>query len=147
MQINLIGTDAAHCILSTDKNRYSLEAPGEVFIERDSQDLTIDCDDNNSDRRRVVKIESHFGTGYWNYPSEVTVDFSKLDNGNRFNGYRAAVPVIKSQTIIIKEDPAIPTIVTEILTEDSYSRPVPTSQEYPVRKDYYMGKRSYPVTP
>lgn len=147
INIDLIGTDKAYCVLSTDKNRYSLDAPGTVFVERDSQILEIDCDDNLSSRRRTVRIESNFGLGYWNYPSEVTIDFSKLNNGTRFNGYRADVAKASPQQIIVQHDPSMPPIITEILTEDSYSRPVHTTQDYPVRKDYYMGKRSYPVTP
>ena len=146
LQVNLAGTDEAYCVLSTDDNRYGLDAPGTVFIERDAEELKIDCDDNYTDRRRVIKLESEFKTGYWRYPEEVTVDFRNFDNGTRYNGYRADLqrePV----PILIQKEYDSPVIITEILTEDSYSLPLATSQEYPVRKEYYMGRRSFPVTP
>ena len=146
LTVNLAGTEAAHCTLSTNDNRYSLDAPGTVFIERDAEELKIDCDDNYSGRRRVIKLNSEFRTGYWNYPEEVTVDFRTLDNGNRYNGYRADLqrePV----PVLMQKDDDMPVIITEILTEDSYSAPLITSQEYPVEKDYYMGRKSYPVSP
>ena len=145
--INLLGTDAAYCRLSTDQNRYSLDAPGTVFIERDAQNLTIDCDDNNSSRRRTLLVKSDFGLGYWNYPSEITIDFSTLDNGTRFNGFRVEGNGSESPELIIHRPDKRNPVITEVLTEDSYSYPVPTTQQYPVRKDYYMGRRSYPLTP
>lgn len=137
LTLDLIGTDRAYCIISTDANRYALHAPGTLFVERDSDDLKIDCDDDYSDRRRVMIVESSFGFGYWDYPEEVTVDFSTLDNGTRFSGYRAEADIM----------PSSGATVTEVLTEDSFSLPVETSQQYPVAKDHHMGRRSYPLMP
>lgn len=139
MTVSLIGTDAAYCVIDTGANRYLLNAPGTVFVERDEREMKIDCDDNNTDRRRVVKVESHMGAGYWNYPKEVTVDFSKFDNGTRFTGYRAYMDGYDA--------PSTDEAIKEVLTEDSYSSPVVTRQDYPVHKTYYMGRRSLPVEP
>jgi hypothetical protein len=142
IEVALLGTDAAYCRLSTDTNRYALDAPGTAFIERDPADLKIDCDDNFTDRRRTVVIEPSFGFGYWNYPDKVVIDFTNLENGNRFNGFRA-----ESQPIALIANDAnnVPAVISEILTEESYSAPVPTTQNYPVKKDYVIGRRSYPV--
>jgi hypothetical protein len=107
LEVNLNGTDAAYCILSTPNNRYALVAPGTTLVERDGDDLEIDCKDNMSDRRRTLVVESTFSLGYWTYPSSVTVDFASSGVANM--GYR--VESVESAT-------------REILTEDSYSSPV-----------------------
>jgi hypothetical protein len=130
--VDIVGTDKAYCILSTPNNRYAVHAPGEAFIERGMDDLKIDCDDNASDRRRVVTVQSVFKDLYWSYPEKVTVDFSSLDNGNRFNGFRAQNRLDQSA-------------VTSIITEDSFSKPMQVEQIYPVEKDYVMGRRSMPI--
>ncbi len=109
LTIELVGTDAAYCIISTPDNRYALIAPGTTLVERDDEDLKIDCKDNLSDRRRTINIESSFSLGYWTYPETVTVDFSKISNGTMKNGFRAD---------LIDEN------AKEILTEESYSPPV-----------------------
>lgn len=149
--VELIGTEEAYCIISTDVNRYALDAPGTVFVERSFHDLKIDCDDNYSDRRRVAMIESQFGFGYWKHPKRVVVDFSTLDNGTRFSDYRADAPVMLKRgtpdDIPIAASSFDDVVINEVLTEDSFSLPVKTTQDYPVKKDHYMGRRSYPVIP
>ena len=132
LEIALVGTDEAYCTLSTPVNRYSLRAPGTAFVERDDKPLKIDCRDKFSDRRRVVTVESDISMGYYRYPDKVTVDFATLENGTRFNGFRAEAPAEVS--------------ATPVLTQDSFSKPVETTQNYPVAKTYSMGRRSYPVS-
>ena len=127
-EVKLVGTEEAYCIISTIDNRYSLNAPGSTYIERDDENLKIDCRDNYSDRRRVMNVDPYFGLGYYNYPATVTVDFATLENGTRYNGYQgetnAGVPVI---------------------TENSFSAPIVTVQTYPVQKTYTMGRRPMPL--
>jgi hypothetical protein len=77
-------------------------------------------------------MQSEFDQLYYRYPETVTVDFSYIAEGNRFNGYR---PEIDEFTPMVKE----------ILTEDAYVAPVTTTQTYPVPKTYNMGRKSYPV--
>ena len=108
LEIKLNGSDAAYCVLSTQDNRYALRAPGTVLVERDDDDLKIDCNDNNSDRRRTVMVSSDFTLGYWTYPETVTVDFASSATNAIDNGFRLA-PTGKA---------------TEVLTEKSYSAPV-----------------------
>jgi len=98
LTVNLVGTEAAFCTLSTDKNRYNLSAPGQVFIERDMGDLTIDCKDNLSDRRRVKTVESELGLGYAVYPSVVTIDFSQIAAGDTRNGFRTQRQVMTERS-------------------------------------------------
>lgn len=109
LRIELVGTDEAHCIVSTKSNRYAITAPNTILIERDRLDLKIDCDDSYSDRRRVLIIEPEIENGYWAYPPVVTVDFSRPINGGLQQGYR-----VRSNNDNI----------AEILTEQSYSYPV-----------------------
>lgn len=130
--VDLVGTDTAYCILSTKYNRYALNAPGSTKIERSYEDLKIDCRDNAIQRRRTMTVKSEMDDLYYRYPEQVTVDFSVLENGNRFNGYRA------NPTKIIKSE-------NTVLTEDSYSKPMKTEQVYPVKKEHVMGRRSYPM--
>lgn len=137
LTVELIGTDSAFCWISTPKNRYELYAPGTVFIERSMDDLKIDCDDNNSDRRRVLTIKPEYDGLFWSFPEKVSVNFAKIDNGSRYNGYRSSDQ--------ISSDKTLNSIMSEILTEDSFSSPVMADQTYPVHKDYMMSHRSHPV--
>jgi hypothetical protein len=134
LTIDLIGTDEAFCTLSTKHNRYQLSAPGTTVIERDDEDLKVDCDDNFSDRRRVVLLESAINYGYFRYPENIIVDFSKIENGSRQNGFRVEPERITHQTY-----------KTQTLTEHSFSRPEKTEQVYPVEKTHSMNRKSYPV--
>jgi len=109
VQVNLTGTEVAYCVLSTDDNRYALRAPGEVLVERDDNDLKIDCQDNLSSRRRTIKVASKLTLNYFAYPDVVNVDFSTVSNEYIKNGYRLQ---------------STDANITEILTEDSYSKPV-----------------------
>lgn len=122
VQINLNGTTEAYCIVSTPDNRYALRAPGEVLVERDFQDLKIDCKDNLSDRRRTVTVESDLTLNYFEYPSVVTVDFATKSMPHIKNGGRNEV---------------IGQGVTEILTEESYIPPVLDRVE-PQIQDYIL---------
>jgi hypothetical protein len=131
-EVDLIGTEEAYCVLSTRANRYSLRAPGTAFIERDSEPLRVDCKDNLSDRRRVVMVKSEIAGGYYRYPDKITVDYATLDNGTRYNGFQAT------------RSPSQP-LVTNVFTQDSFSGPVETTQQYPVPKTHAMGRKSYPV--
>jgi hypothetical protein len=88
LKVEIKGTEAAYCVLSSYNNRYALRAPGVALIERDKRDLTVDCQDNYSDRRRVKTLEPFIGLGYWNYPDSVAMDFTEIENGNLQNGYR-----------------------------------------------------------
>jgi|GEM_PF-1914809 len=108
-EVKLNGSDAAYCTISTPDNRYSLRAPGSTLVERDDEDLKVDCKDNNSDRRRTVKVQSDFALGYWTYPESVTIDFASKATTAIDNGYRLT-PMEKN--------------VREVLTEDSYSAPI-----------------------
>ena len=132
--VDIIGTDEAYCTLSTDDNRYALSAPGEAYVERDIDDLVIDCRDNYSNRRRVVSVESHVGGVYWSYPEKVTVDFTTSEFGSRYEGFQDIKPHSGNSQ------------VKSILTEESFSLPVSTEQQYPVKKQYTMGRASYPVS-
>jgi hypothetical protein len=114
LEVTITGTDAAHCILSTRDNRYSLLAPGVAYIERDSKDLKVDCKDNLSPRRRVVTVEPFFKLGYWEYPEKVDVNFATMDSGNLMTGFRTP---------------------DGVLTEKSFSRT-------PVDRDVYIQTRS-----
>ena len=131
LKVNLIGADEAYCILSTKYNRYALYAPDSLRVERSSEDLKIDCTGSAS-RRRVVTLEPYFGEFYYFYPEEVTVDFSLMDHGNRYNGFRATSEVSKN-------------VVAPVITENSFSAPVETPQTSPVPRTSATGRRSYPV--
>ena len=113
LEVKLVGTDAAYCILSTRVNRYALSAPGTVYVERDDDDLKIDCSDNLSDRRRTLLVKSEFSHGYWTYPETVIVDFASSSDNIIQNGYRGTSDSVN---------------VSEVLTEKSYSNPVPRKQ-------------------
>ena len=117
LTVNLVGVDEAYCIIGNRYHRYALTAPGVTTIERGEEPLSIDCQ-GPANMRRKLTIDSHWDNAYYSYPDVVTVDFSKLDNGTMFNGYRAQV------------NPAHGRYVSEILTENSFSRPVETSQDY-----------------
>ena len=177
MTIDLVGTDAAHCILSTDKNRYALVAPGKVYIERGYLDLKIDCKDNFSDRRRVMTIEPDFGLGYWDYPEAVTVNFATLDNGDYKTGFRNefgvkteksySLPPIDRELVLYDPDPAaitLPPVPKEGMTSQppvgefelllnekasSYDPAPPSSDILPttIIQDSYQGRKSYPIVP
>ena len=134
LTIDLVGTEEAYCVLSTKHNSYQMAAPGTIKIERDDEDLKIDCDDNFSDRRRVVMLESAINYGYFRYPETITIDFSKIENGSRQNGFQVEPERITHQTYKV-----------QTLTEDSFSRPEETEQTYPVQKKYTMSRKSYPV--
>lgn len=135
MKIDLIGTDEAFCILSTKYNRYSVNAPDTLVVERSDQDLKIDCK-GNAGRRRVVTIVPEFADLYYRYPEKVTIDFSTMENGDRYNGFRA-----RTQT----QSREFNAVINTVMTEESFSSPVETPQAYPVKRDYVMGRRSYPV--
>lgn len=130
--VNLIGVDNAYCIISTKFNRYALYAPGDLRIERSKEPLKIDCTGTAS-RRRVVTLEPTFAEFYYRYPESVTVDFSLMDHGDRYNGFRATSAVT-------------PKIIAPVITENSFSAPVESTQTYPVPRTHVMGRRSYPVT-
>ncbi|PCI01660.1 MAG: hypothetical protein COB76_00830 [Alphaproteobacteria bacterium] len=132
MTIDIVGADEAYCILSTKYNRYQVYAPDTLKIERSIEDLKVDCTGSAS-RRRVLTLEPTFDQLYYRYPEHVTVDFSTMNNGNRYNGYRA-------------EPSQFDTMVKEVVTEDSFSAPVETKQTYPVPRTYTMGRKSYPVS-
>lgn len=134
LEIKLNGADSAYCIISTPDNRYALRAPGTVLVERDDDELKIDCKDNNSDRRRTMIIEPHFGLAYWNYPEHVTMGFATnattaIDGGHRIT------PVHSS--------------TKEILTESSYSNPVyimpKMNRQHAPAPVQDNGRRSYPA--
>jgi hypothetical protein len=147
LEIDVIGTEAAYCILSTKDNRYALDAPGKTLVERDNDALKIDCRDNFSDRRRVVNIEPNWNIEYFSYPDKVTIDFASTETGTRYNGFRVK-PVKDDCSNCTMPDPVltpIPDVSMEILTEDSFSAPVETSQTYPIEKQYNMGRRSGPI--
>lgn len=130
--VDLVGTQEAYCTISTRDNRYMLRAPGTTLIERDHETLRVDCKDNLSDRRRVVMIDSKISEGYFRYPDKITVDFATMENGTRYNGFRAETKAIDAQ-------------ITNILTQDSFSAPVGTEQVYPVPKTHSMSRKSYPI--
>lgn len=132
LKVDIIGTDSAYCKISTKYNNYLLNAPDTATIERSPEDLTLDCR-GNAGQRRVVVIESAFDQLFYRYPEEVTIDFSYTEKGNRFNGYRPAIDVVKTP------------MVKEVITQDAYVAPMVTQQTYPVPKDYSMGRKSYPV--
>lgn len=131
LAVDVIGADKAYCILSTKYNRYALFAPDTAVVERSPEEMKIDCK-ASMDRRRIVVLQSEFDELYYRYPDKVTVDFSDMDTGTRYNGFRA-------------QPSEFDTMVREVITEDSFVNPVDTSQTYPVEKNYRMGKRSYPV--
>jgi hypothetical protein len=131
LQVDVIGTDEAYCMISTKYNRYILNAPDTATIERSAEDLKIDCR-GNAGQRRVIVIEPEFDELYYRYPEQITVDFSYVEEGNRFNGYR---PEVDEFTPMVKE----------VLTQDAYVAPIETTQSYPVPKTYNMGRKSYPV--
>lgn len=117
LEVKLVGTDAAYCILSTKHNRYAMVAPGTALVERDGDDLKVDCKDNLSDRRRTLIVESEFSLGYWSYPEHVTVNFSSVASEAINEGFRAEP----------EEE-----MVKEVLTEDSYSMPITEEQKLEV---------------
>lgn len=145
LTVDLIGTDNAFCKLSTPFNRYEMHAPGTIKIERDDVDLKLDCDDNHSDKRRVVLLESEWTDLYFRYPENVTVDFSSGVNGRApITKYKASL-LDKPKTYegqMIDQAIAPQNI---ILTEESFNEPVETDQTYPVVNPYAGGMRSYPV--
>jgi hypothetical protein len=146
--IDIIGTDEAYCIISSPHYRYAVNAPGKTVIERSEDDLKVDCRDNAIQRRRTVIVQPQWEKGelYYRYPETVTVDFSSLDNGSRYNGYRAPVTQNKPETVSspVKTVPFSQTI-DSVLTEDSYSEPVKLQNDTMVEKKYTMGRRSYPI--
>ncbi len=123
-EITLTGTEAAHCILSTRDNRYSLIAPGVAYIERDPKDLKVDCKDNLSPRRRVVMVEAFLKNGYWNYPETLEVNFATMDSGNIMTGYRTP---------------------DGILTEKSFSRAPADRNMYVHARDPYDDRTAIPL--
>jgi hypothetical protein len=131
MVIDVIGVDEAYCILSTPDNRYAIYAPDTIRVERTNENLKVDCKGPQS-RRRVLTVEPYFDELYYSFPDKVTVDFATISNGNRFNGFRA-------------QPSEFDTMVKEVVTEDSFSKPVATTQTYPVPKTYSMGRKSYPI--
>ena len=82
LHVDIVGTEEAFCRLYTQRNRYELRAPGKALVERSSRDLTVDCQDMLSSKRRVVTVKPEFGLGYWDYPPEVLVDFSKVEESD-----------------------------------------------------------------
>lgn len=129
MKVELIGVDEAFCTLSTEYNRYQLYAPGTVNIERSPEPMEIDCR-SDLGRRRVVTIEPEALDFYYRYPEAIAIDFSVIDYGTRYNGFRAQSTV------------GAPVI----LTEDSFVAPIATSQAYPVPRTHMMvGRRSEPI--
>lgn len=134
VQIDLVGTDEAYCVLSNASHKYAINAPGVRVIQRSENDLKVDCRDNFSDRRRTVTVNSSDdGSFSYKYPDVIKIDFSMVENGSRYNGYRI------EQTSFSKT-------LDSVLTEDSYNEPVVTTQEYPVKKKYAMGRRSHPIS-
>ena len=98
--IDVVGTDEAYCIVSSPHHRYAINAPGRTIIERPADDLKVDCRDNAIQRRRTMAISSDWDGLYYRYPETVIVDFSSLDSGSRYNGYRAPAPEIQKKSII-----------------------------------------------
>jgi hypothetical protein len=143
--IDVVGTDEAYCIVSSPHHRYAVNAPGRTIIERSSDDLKVDCRDNAIQRRRTMTVSSEWDELYYRYPETVTVDFSSLDNGSRYNGYRA--PAAKKQQMLVEPVQTVPFTQTldTVLTEDSYSEPVQLKNDTMVEKKYTMGRRSYPI--
>jgi len=145
LTIDLLGSDNAFCHISTPFNRYEMHAPGTIKIERDDIDLKVDCDDNYSDKRRVILLESEWTDLYYRYPETVTVDFSSDINGR--------VPVTKYKSSLldkpklykdnVSDDDIAPNKI--ILTEDSFNKPVNADQTYPVMNRYESGQKSYPI--
>lgn len=131
LTIDVVGVDEAYCILSTKYQRYAVYVPGTLNVERSMENLKVDCTGSAS-RRRVLTVEPTFDQLFYRYPEKITVDFSTMNHGNRYNGFRA-------------ETSSVNPSVTAIVTEDSFSAPVATAQTYPVPKTYAMGKRSYPA--
>jgi hypothetical protein len=126
VKIEVIGTNSAYCILSTPDHRYALDVPGTAFVEVSTHDLKVDCRDNAVQRRRVLTVKPAEYVLEPFYPDVISVDFSVLDNGSRFNGFR----------------------VDAILTEDSFSQPIDIQKQLgTVKKTYVMGRESYPLLP
>ena len=132
LTVDVIGTDGAYCILHTKYNRYALYAPDTAVIERSPEELTVDCR-GTAGRRRVVTIHSEIDELYYRYPEKVIVDFTTIDNGNRYNGFRG-----QSSSKHTGHS-------SHVMTESSFSQPIRTSQQYPVPKQYVMGRHSYPI--
>lgn len=146
--IDVIGTDEAYCIVSSPHYRYAVNAPGQTNIERSADDLKVDCRDNAIQRRRTMAVSPEWDELFYRYPETVTIDFSSLDNGSRYNGYRAPVKETQPRSTISEPIEAkIPEelVMDIVLTEDSYSQPVPLNNDTMVEKTYTMGRRSYPI--
>ena len=139
--VDLIGTDEAYCILSTPHYRYALNAPGSTKIERTEDDMKVDCRDNSIQRRRTVTIKPEWDSFYYRYPETVTIDFSLMNSGVRMNGFRAESSVIGTSTPTSQFTQTL----NSVLTENSYNEPVQLKNDTMVKKNYTMGRRSYPI--